>query len=207
MGLTLNELLPDFKASLNDAATVFAPDDTDFARQLRTAAAALAREKRPRTALAQIQVQPGQAEYPDVPDDLIAPKVCTWAHGGTAVWHLPPTPPPALTVLGEGTGRVLLLTPAPTPEQIKCWGSTLRYYYLAEHRITDSALTSTIQSKDRALLYLRAQMEAMRELSFRNYKKPITLRGGDGLGGAVASKNQTPPALWDLLRQEYEAAQ
>lgn len=205
MGLTAAQLLPDYRASLNDARTVFADDDSDFLRHLRVAAAALSREKRPRTALASITVQAGVNEYADVPDDLITPKVSTWANTGAVVWRLPPTPPPVLTVLGEGAGRVLLLTPAPTVEQINCWGSTLRYYYLGEHAITDDATTSTLHSKDRALLYLRAQMEAMRELSFRNYKKPITLRGGDGLGGAVASKNQTPPALWDLLRQEYEA--
>lgn len=205
MGLTLADLLPDYRASLNDARTVFADDDSDFIRHLKTAAAALSREKRPRTAVASVQVQPGQAEYPQVPDDLIAAKVCTWGNTGAPVWTLPPTPPPVLTVLGEGAGRVLLLTPAPTMEQVCCWGSTLRYYYLAEHRITADAQTSTLHSKDRALLYLRAQMEAMRELSFRNYKKPVTLRAGDGLGGAVASKNQTPPALWVLLRQEYEA--
>lgn len=205
MGLTLAELLPDYRASLNDARTVFADDDSDFTRHLRTAAAALSREKRPRTAVASVQVAVGVGEYPDVPDDLIAPKVCTWGNNGAPVWHLPPTAPPALTVLGEGSGRVLLLTPAPTFEQIRSWGSTLRYYYLAEHFITDAPATSTLHSKDRALLYLRAQMEAMRELSFRAYKKPVTLRAGDGLGGAVASKNQTPPAMWDLLRQEYEA--
>lgn len=206
MGLTLAELLPDYRASLNDARSVFAEDDSDFVRHLRTAAAALSREKRSRTAVAQIQVQAGVAEYLDVPDDLIAPKVCTWGNNGSPVWHLPPTPPPALTVIGDGTGRILLLTPPPTCEQVKAWGSTLRYYYLAEHHITNDPATSTLHSKDRALLYLRAQMEAMRELSYRAYKKPITLRAGDGIGGAVASKNQTPPAMWDLLRQEYEAA-
>lgn len=205
MGLTLTDLMTDYRASLHDAQSAFAADNSDFERHLRVAAAALSREKRPRTAVGSVQVAAGVGEYTSVPAALIAPKAHSWGQGASPVWNLPPTPPPVLTVAEDETGRVLVLTPPPTAAQISAWGSTLRYYYLAEHQITDSAATSTLHSKDRALLYLRAQMEAMRELSFRNYKKPVTLRGGDGLGGAVASKNQTPPALWDLLRQEYEA--
>lgn len=207
MGLRFADLLPDYKASLNDAASVFtAADDADYKRHLSIAAAALSREKRPRTVAADLTVTAGVGEYTGVPADLIAPKVSLWNNGHASPWTLPPGPLPTLSVLGDGDGRVMVLQPAPTAAQIACFGATYRYYYLAEHAITTDAATSTLLPKDKALLILRAQIEAMRELSFRAYKKPITLRAGDGVAGGVASKNQTPPALWDLLRAEYEAS-
>lgn len=207
MGLRFADLLPDYKASLNDAASAFtAAADADFKRHLVVAAAALSREKRPRTVAASFAVQADVAEYGDVPEDLIDTKVSLWNNGHASPWNLPPGPLPTLHVIGADENRRLLLMPAPSAQQVACFGATYRYYYLAEHAITDDAATSTLATRDKALLLLRASVEAMRELSLRAYKKPITLRAGDGIGGGVASKNQTPPALFDLLMEEYRKA-
>jgi hypothetical protein len=227
MGLSLADLLPDYRASLNDAASAFpgvpatpgtpageggdppavpgdpGDPDADLRRHLIVALSALSREKRPRTRLASITLAEGVAEYPDVPADLLLVKVAVWPQRYVAPWNLPPGPLPLIGVAEAEDGRVITLRPAPTAEQVRMFGAEYRYYYFAAHALTDSATTSTLLEKDRALLLLRAQAEAMRELSFRGYKKPVTLRAGSGVGGAQVSKNQTPPALWDLLMQEY----
>lgn len=207
MGLAWGDLLPDYKASLNDAANVFTGSevdpDADFKRHLTRAAEALSREKRTRTVMAELTLVAGQSLYEDVPDDLIVTKVSAWPENYVLPWDAPSGPMPSLRCIETATGRAIALTPAPSSAQLAKFGSTYRYYYLAQHFITEEASTSTLAVKDQALLMLRAQVEAMRELSFRGYAKPVTLRGGAGVAGSQQTRNQTPAALWDLLMQEY----
>jgi hypothetical protein len=66
----------------------------------------------------------------------------------------------------------------------------------------DNAADTTVTAADRGLLLLRAQVEAMRELSVRAAAKPVQLR--DGLSGVA--RNSTPAALHEvLLRVFWEA--
>ena len=204
MGIVLSELVADYKASLQDAASVFtAAADADFIRHLRTAASVLARTKRTRTLTATLTLVADQAEYTDVPEDLIAPKVSAWGSTNVAVWDQPPGPLPSL-YLGESAGvPVLRLLPPPTAAQIRCLGASYVYYYLAEHTLSEVAADSTIQARDRDLIILRAQAEAMREMAFRNIHKPMTLRTA---GAGSAPRTDAPSALYRALLDEYEAA-
>lgn len=205
MGLTWDQLLPDYVASLNDAASTFkgTEDDAqaDFRRHLLRAADALSREKRTLTAVGELQVSAGVAMY-DAPANLLLPKLQAWSQLHVQPWDAPNEPMPVVLLIDTPEGKKLRLQPAPSPNQIRCFGSTFRYYYLVAHAITEDAATSTLTEGARHLLYLRAQVEAMRELAFRGYAKPVTLRAGSGVGASPA-RNMTPAALHQALLDEY----
>lgn len=209
MGLTVTDLLPDYKASLNSARSVFGEDNTseqtaNLTRHLQAAARAIALGKRPRTRQGLLTLVADQPSYASVPDDLLLPKVALWGMANMArPWCNPPGALPILTLAdGVDGAPQLMLTPAPSAEQIAVYGTEYRYYYFAAHQITDQVDTSTLQERDRALVILRAQVEAMRETAIRNAHKPVTLRdGGGGLG-----RNTTPAALYEQLLAEYERA-
>lgn len=209
VGLTLDDLLPDYRASLNDARSIFGEDGTpeqdgNLARHLRTGARKLSLGKRPRTAQATLQISAGQRSYADVPADLLLPKVPLWALQSThAPWCLPPGPLPILSLAEDGSDRVLNLAPPPSAEQIRVFGAVYPYYYFAAHTITDDASTSTLQERDRDLVILAAQVEAMRETAMRGAHKPVTLR--DGSAGGMP-RNGTPAALYQALLAELDAA-
>lgn len=208
MGLTLADLLPDYTASLNSARAVFGKDGTqeqsdNLTRHLRAAARALALEKRPRTRQGTFTLTAGVADTTDVPSDLLLPKVGIWGIGNLGEpWCLPPGPLPILTLSETDAGRQLTLTPAPSAAQIATFGAQYRYYYFAAHQITDDAATSTLDERDRNLVILRAQVEAMRETALRNAHMPVTLRDGMGSPGG----NTTPSALYAALLAEYQKA-
>jgi len=206
MGLTVDQVLPDYRASLNDAAAVFGSDtssptlDENLTRHLRTAARALSSEgKRPLLRSATLTVVADQASYTPAPDDMIVPRTALWSSAGR-MWEQPPPPIPGVYSLDPGT---VDLVPAPTAEQIRFYGSSFRYTYLAAHALTDDANTSTLTDNDRNLLILRAQVEAMREMAFRNIHKPVALRSA-GAGGSTS--NMQPSALYEKLLTEYKAA-
>jgi hypothetical protein len=210
VGLTIAELLPDYRASLNDAALVFGQDNSDdqkknLTRHLTIAARKLAIGKRPRTRQATLSLVADQSSYGPVPEDLLLTKVSTWGITNRPQWHLPAGPLPILTLVDDdGTGsRAIVLTPAPTSEQICAFGSSYPFYYFAEHAITSDAATSTLQEKDRGLVILGGQVEAMREMAMRSIGKPVTLR--DANGGGVA-RNMTPAALYEKLLAEFNEA-
>lgn len=206
MGLTLTSVLPDYKASLSDAASLFRGTDldadADFKRHLNVAKVALSREKRQRTCLGEITVTADVAEYA-APDAVLMPKLQAWTTSNRQPWDTPNEPAPVVRLIEVDGVRKLSLSPAPSVRQIACFGATFRYYYLAAHQLTDDSATSTLAESDQPLLVLRAQVEAMRELAFRNYAKPVTLRAGAGAAGSMMTRNQTPAALYDLLLDEY----
>lgn len=203
MGIALSALVADYKASLQDAAKVFA-DPADLERHLRAAARALATEKRPRTKAGSFTLVADQGDYTGVPADLLSPKVGTWGIVNTKPWNLPGGGLPVLMLATDASDApVLRLTPAPTCEQIRAYGSEYHYYYLADHTLSDVEADSTITERDRNLLILRAQVEGMRELAFRNTTKPVTLRDASA-GGAPS--NMQPAALYERLLKEWKEA-
>lgn len=208
MGITLTSLLPDYRASLNSARLVFGEDGTpeqtaNLTRHLNAAAVAISLGKRPRTKQASLALAEGQGTYAAVPVDLLIPKVGIWGTSYQAEpWNAPRGPLPTLTLSETDDGQVLNLSPPPTASQLLAYGCTYAFYYFAAHKITDDPGTSTLQEKDRQLLILRAQVEAMRETAIRSAHKPVTLRDG---GGGVG-RNTTPAALYAALLQEYERA-
>lgn len=207
MGLTLTSLLPDYTASLNEARLVFGEDGSQeqadaLTRHLRTAASAMSIAKRPRTCMGSLSLVADQASYATVPADLLLPKVATWGVSTLQPWQLPPGPLPIITLAEFEGVPMLVLNPPPSSCQISAFGSAYAFYYFGAHQITEDAGTSTVQEKDRHLVILRAQAEAMRETAMRNAHKPVTLR--DAGGGMT--RNMTPSALFEKLLTEFNAS-
>ena len=201
--LQLADILPDYKASLHDAASVFkgtADDaDADFKRHLATAARAIGIDgKRTSTRLGTLTLVANQTDYTDVPADLVRPNVSDWGSTHLPVWDRPPGPLPVLCLVSDAAGDPLLvLTPPPSSCQISVYGSTYRYYYLAAPVLTDAQ--STVRESDRDLVLLRAMVEAAREMVNRNLHKPVQLSPGSG----SYPSNQTPAGWYSALLDEY----
>ncbi|HET8555284.1 MAG TPA: hypothetical protein VFL78_10695 [Rhodanobacteraceae bacterium] len=206
MGLTLDQLLPDYKASLLDAASVFkgTPEDpdADFKRHLGAAARVMARDKRPRTLLLSVTLQAGVTDYDVLPDDFLLPKISDWGVFQGPIWHRPRDPLPIPHVWESGGARILVLSPAPTSAQINAFGATYRLTYLAAQQLTNDAATSTVQEADRDVLLLRALIEAVTEMVNRNLHKPVQLSPGSG----STAGNSTPAAWRNALLQQYREA-
>jgi len=205
MALSLADVLPDYKAALHDAASVFkgtqADPDADFKRHLQTAARALGRDgKRSATQLGTLTLLAGQATYTDVPADLVAPKVSDWGVGEQPAWMIPPGALPVMRLATQDGAPVLVLRPAPSAAQIAAFGAAYRYYYLAAPVLDADA--STVADADRDLLVLRAMVEAARELVNRNLHKPVAMQPGSG----SYPSNQTPAGWYQMLLDEYRKA-
>lgn len=199
-------LVGDLKASLQDAAKAFtAANDADFKRHLAVAALDFGRKRR-RTLVGAAVLIADQARYA-VPDKFFAFKSSLWGISPVLApkpWERGyPGRLPDVLVVEEADGtKKLELTPAPTSSQISVLGSDFRFYYYAGHAIGAAAAGTTIFDGERQLLLLRAQAEAVRELSMRNVAKPATLR--DGVTGTP--RNGTPAYLFEVLMKEFEAA-
>lgn len=196
------DLCADLLASLHDASEIFARGVDDMVPLLDTAAADFSRH-RPLTKLGTLTAEVGRMVYP-APADIYLFKSSLWGIAPVAKakpWerHWPGPMPDVRQVYGA-SGYELHLTPAPTQLQIMSLGSEFRYYYFATHTIATDAADTTLMPGDRFLLLLRAQAEAMRELTMRNVKKPVQMR--DGLHSSP--RNMTPAALHAELMKEWE---
>jgi len=196
------DLVADLKSSISDAANIFMSiDDADFKRHIDHAALDFSRV-RPRSVLGSLSLVADQHEYA-APADIVMPKVSLWGrdeHRSLKPWASNyPGRLPRLKLIDDAGTTKLWMDPAPTSDQMTLLGSTYQYTYLAAHVIDASAGNTTIKPSDRALLLLRAQAEAMKELAVRNMGKPVTLR--DGMSGVP--KNATPAALYEQLMSQY----
>lgn len=214
MPLTLASLLPDYKASLHDAASVFkgtpagtdpttepADPDADFRRHLMIAARALGVDgKRTCTRLASLSLEAGKSVYAEAPADILIPKASDWGLGVMPVWQQPAGALPIVRLVQTDDTPVLVLSPAPSAAQICAFGADYHFYYLAAPVLTDTG--STLRETDRDLVILRAQVEAARELVNRNLHKPVQLSPGSG----SYPSNQTPAGWYQMLLAEYRAA-
>lgn len=195
------DLKADLAASLHDAAEVL--EDPDMERLLNTAAQDFNRH-RPRTLLGTLTVEVDRMVYP-APADLYLFKSSLWgiapvrrAKPWERAW---PGTLPTVKAVDGADGRELHLVPAPSAHQVGTLGSEFRYYYFGKHMVDADASNTTILPGDRALLMLRAQAEAMRELAMRNITKPVQLRDGTN----SAPKNMTPAAMFTALMREWES--
>ncbi len=196
------DLAADLSASLHDALDVFA-DPGDMDRLLDAAALDFSRH-RARTLLGSMTVEVGRMDYP-APANLYLFKSSLWGIAPVArakPWERQwPGPLPDVHVADGVSGRELHLTPAPTQLQLMTLGTEFRYYYFGQHVIGDTAADTTLAAGDRFLLLLRAQAEAMREMTMRNINKPVTMR--DGLHSSP--RNMTPAALHIVMMREWES--
>ncbi|NDP59572.1 MAG: hypothetical protein GZ090_09465 [Oxalobacteraceae bacterium] len=196
------DLAADLTASLHDAAEVFV-EAGDMGRLLDLAALDFNRH-RPLTQLGTLSAEVGRMDYP-APANLYLFKSSLWGIAPVArakPWERQwPGPMPDVRVVDGISGRELHLTPAPTQLQLMTLGAEFRYYYFGKHTIGDTDTTTTLPAGDRFLLLLRAQAEAMREMSMRNITKPVAMR--DSLHSAP--RNMTPAALHAELMREWES--
>ena len=202
MSMLLSALTATLKASLMGAKEVFeAADDADFKRHLHAAAQDLGRYVK-RRRQGSITLIAGQTAY-DVPVDLISMGVSSWGdslRNTTQPWDDNwPGIHPTVRVI-SGTPKQLEINPAPTAAQITQCGSDFPFTYYATHIVSEDDGATTVPEEARALLILRAQAEAMKELSFRNSTKPVKIGGGIAGG----SKNGTPAALYQQLMESFE---
>lgn len=187
------DLRADLQASLHDAASVLdEPGDLD--RCLNAAAEDFGRFC-PRTRAATLALTAGLGEYP-APADLLGFKSSTWADGRAQPWEK--AHPGRLPRVTNEDG-ILLFSPPPSAHQIAVLGASFRYFYFAGHAVGDTAETTTVPASLRALLILRAQAEACRELAARAVAMPVTLR--DGISGQP--RNGTPAYLFEKLMAEF----
>jgi hypothetical protein len=196
------DLVADLKVSLHDAAGIFtAAADADFTRLLAIAAQDLARV-RPLIKSGTLTLVAGTASY-SAPSGLVAFGRETWSAAMPQAWESTYCGPlPRISLTGVPAARKITFTPAPTEAQVAVLGATFDYLYLAAHVIGAAATDTTVQPEDRAMLLLRAQAEAVREMAFRNLNKPISLR--DGSGGTT--RNGTPSYLFESLMREFREA-
>ncbi|MGE0350959.1 hypothetical protein [Hydrogenophaga sp.] len=204
MSMKESDLVADLKASLHDSAAVFrAPLDADFRRFLAQALPDM-QFKRPITRLGTVTLTVDEGRYAMPVDDFAALKTSLW--GGTT--RLRPWEPgypgavPRAHATWDGTAWWIELEIAPTAAQLAAWTNALSFWYFARHVVSDEEGATTVNALDRGLLLLRAQAEAMLELSVRNASKPVQLR--DGLSGTP--RNSTPAALYQALLDEFREA-
>lgn len=203
--MSLADLVADLKRSLHDSASVFdAALDADFERFLRQALPDMG-WKRARTLVGQITLTSGQANY-----SLAAlPAFYSYkTHAWEPTTRMQPWEPgypgavPRVSGFKDGTGNWLAFEPAPSAAHLVLRGSVFTFYYFGQHSLGVAAVDTTVHAADRGLLLLRAQAEAMLELSLRNVAKPVQLR--DGLSGTP--RNSTPRALFDALLSAFAEA-
>lgn len=204
-GMGMADLVADLKTSLHDSAAVFkAPADADFQRFLRAALADMG-TKRPVTRKASVTLEADTARYAVPVADFAAYKTDMWADAARlpkpweAAW---PGPVPRVAATWDGAAWWLDFEHAPSAKHLAVFGRLFQFWYFGLHVVGDNAADTTVTAADRGLLLLRAQVEAMRELSIRAATKPVQLR--DGLSGVA--RNSTPAALHEvLLRVFWEA--
>ena len=198
MAVSLAALVADLKASLGDAASRFqAPDDADFVRHLRAAGLDFGRVA-PVTLMGSLALEVGVDDYP-APADFVRFKLSTWERSqarSPKPWEKSWCGPFPRVTAADGR---LVLTPAPTAQQVAVLGSEYRFFYFAGLAV--SADQSTVQEADRGLLILRAQAEAMRELAMRESMRPGKM--ADGVSGMA--KASTPAGLAQAFLAEWEA--
>lgn len=204
--MSQQDLVADLKASLHDAVSTFkAAADADFVRLLGVAATAM-QTKRPRTLLGTVTLQAGVDVYAlpqQIADSLASYKTHAWAQAAVKPWDPAyPGAVPRVCVEGQPGAWQLVFDPAPTALQLNAWGSAFRFWYFAVHTVDATAANTTIAPADRGLLLLRAQAEAMRELSMNSANKAVQVR--DGFSGGA--RNSTPAALYEALLREWKEA-
>lgn len=193
------DLVADLKRSLHDSASVFdAADDADFVRFLKQALPDMG-WKRPITRLGQVTLTAGEAGYSLAAyPDFQHYKAHLWEANGPLPQPWEPGYPgavPRVRGYRDVAGWFVGFEPAPSAAHIAVRGSLFKFYYFGLHAVGEDAEDTTVAPSDRGLLILRAQAEAMLELTLRNAGKPVQLR--DGLSGTP--RNSTPRALYEAL--------
>lgn len=200
------DLVEDLKGSLLDSADMFigilnGDADADFKRHLDNAAKDLPRFA-PEYARADLTLVADQDLY-DAPEDLRDLQKLGWGEKQRSLpaWdpYFPGKLPVMLATWVAGV-RKLRLAPAPSQRQITLLGATAPFTYVQTFQIGVNAEDTTVPDYRRNLLLLRAQAEAMKELTVRGIAKPVQLRDGVTQG----PRNMSPSVFYGVLMEECE---
>lgn len=197
--MTLSALAETLTVTLGDARNRHADDDA-ATRHIRTAVADLHRV-RPRLRTHTVTLSPGRETYP-LPGDALRFHTAGWIHRWLQVepWNRMGLALPGTVIhIAEGE-RQLELSPAPSAAFIALVGAVQTVHYYAQHTVGEQPGTTSVALEDRALVILRAQAEAMKEIAIANSGKPGTFKGGD----ASMPRNSTPAAVYHELMAEFE---
>ncbi|HCU52893.1 MAG TPA: hypothetical protein DIC36_00945 [Gammaproteobacteria bacterium] len=202
--MTRAEFIESLRESLNDAASVFSTDDTDYLRHLDMALRDFSQPNhRPLRKRGTLTLVADTRDY-DAPADF---QGMAWCDYGTASREqYRPWQPQYMTTqfvliaMRGATGWQLRTARDVTSDLIALHGSACGFFYYATHILSE--IECSVRDNDMPLLLLRAQAEAMREMSIRNIFKPVQLR----TGVAGAPSNGTPGGLYSLLMDYYEAS-
>lgn len=200
------DLVADLKESMRGSAEMFkAEGDADWIRFLNQSLPDM-QWKRPRTKLASVTLVAGTVSYSLAAyPDFAGYKTHNWGAGKTLpkVWEPTyPGPLPRISAVCDAGDWALAFDPAPSDVQVAVLGSTFQFWYYAEHTVGAAAVDTTVVPADRTLLLMRAQAEALMELTIRNAGKPVALR--DGFTGQ--SRQERPRALFEALLKQFQEA-
>lgn len=202
---TRAELALALQASLQDSAKAFGDDAAVFGRCVDTALQAYTR-LRPHRLRVGVSWRFGGPNHA-VPPNTLRVAALQWTDPVIAQWmgagNLAPPPPPQAEIIDTNTGLQLHLS-APLHGKAPSAG-TVYVTLHAPHVLATNAedtTESTVPESDADLLLLRAQVEALRELSNRGITKPVALRDGYSQGAA----NGTPAALYERMLAEWRQA-
>lgn len=193
-----NEILARYAESLLDSKRAFS--DTDLPRHLDAALSALS-EVRPQCKITLLNLVADRSIYP-CPDDLLKVNKCLyglnvknsqnpwddWYVGCLPHWHV---------FKNNNNQRVLFANPAPTTLQLTIIGPECEIIYCAGHVLADDECS--LNKDEIGLLILRAQAEAMREISMKNTTQSYQLREGI----SSTPQNGTPAYLYKTLMEEF----
>jgi len=193
-------LVQDFGEWLGPACDRFSPSQRSA--HLDTAALELSRVK-PTVKNGRLTVVAEQTDYP-APADLLAPMGSRWGFASLRDYRpwesrYPQHLPALLAERDDADALVLILTPAPTAEQVAWYGSEYRYRYKIRHVIADQAADTTVPEHQRALLLQRGHQGALHALAAGQVHAPVSLGGG----GYSAPRNGHPAALAEQILNDW----
>ncbi len=197
--MTKAGLAASLEKSLLDSASVFAGD---FGHLLDVALEDYSR-RRPRVLAGKLQLEPGRLTYP-CPPDFRSMGARFWGSAqrqNLKPWECGfPVRLPRISVMQTDAGREFLFDVPPSADQIGWYGADYSFTYHATHILGDGSTRTTVPESDRGLILLRASAEAMREMSMRNVKKPVSTQ--DSIGGQT--RTGTPGALYELFMNAFD---
>lgn len=194
------EIVAQYSASLLDSKRAF--NDTAIQRHIDIALKALS-EIRPQLKVTVLNIAAGHSLYP-CPTDLIRIHKCNWGKDARSFqrpWddHYIGSLPYWRICRNDKGERLLIAEPAPTVIQERVIGSRGELVYTAAHVLTDDECS--LNDEEIGLLILRAQVEAMREISMKNSTQAYQLREGI----SSTPMNGTPGYLYIKLSDEFNA--
>lgn len=197
--LTLSALAESLTTTLGDARNRHADADAPT-RHIRVAVADLHRV-RPHMCAQLVTLSAGQERYL-LNDNAVAFHSASWVARwlGIAPWDRAGVVMPSAVIRHSEHSRALELLPAPTSPFLAMVGRLHTLHYYAQHTVGEQPEQTSVAREDRALVILRAQAEAMKEIALANSGKPGTFKGGD----ASMPRNSTPAAVYRELMAEFE---